>query len=103
MRGAHLIRSAAVVATTTVARGAATAAPAQAHERWFVEDADGGDWGYFFSALPLTLTALVVAAAVVWRLVALRLPTPELRALSPLGRIAPWVPRLVAIHLGVTL
>lgn len=103
MRGAHMIRSTALVATTTVVIGAATAAPAQAHERWFVENTDGGNWGYFFSTLPLTLTAIVAVAAVLWRLVALRLPTPELRALRPLGRLVPWVPRLVAVHLGVTL
>lgn len=49
---------------------------------------------------------LVVAAAVValvWRLAARRLPTPELAPLRPLGRLAPWVPRLLAIHLGVSL
>ena len=103
MRGAHPMRSVALVAVTTVAIGAATAAPAHAHERWFVENSDGGDWGFFFSALPLSLTAIVVVAAVAWRLVALRLPTPELKALRPVGRLAPWVPRLVAIHLGVTL
>jgi uncharacterized membrane protein YphA (DoxX/SURF4 family) len=103
MRGAHPIRSAALVAVTTVAIGAATAAPAHAHERWFVENADGGDWGFFFSPLPLVLTAVVAGAAVAWRMAAVRLPTPELKALSPLGRLAPWVPRLVAIHLGVTL
>src|SRR5688500_5756844 len=102
MRGARTIRSLALVATTTVALGAATAAPAHAHERWFVENSDGGDWGFFFSTLPLTLTAVVAVAAVAWRMVAMRLPTPELKALQPLGRLAPWVPRLVAIHLGVT-
>ncbi len=98
-----MIRSAALVATTTLGIAVATAPPAQAHERWFVENADGGDWGYFFSALPLALTVAVVVAAVLWRAAALRLPTPELRALRPIARLAPWVPRLVAIHLGVTL
>jgi len=97
------MRSVALVAVTTVAIWTATAAPAQAHERWFVDNSDGGDWGFFFSPLPLALTAIVAVAAVAWRLVALRLPTPELKALRPLGRLAPWVPRLVAIHLGVTL
>jgi hypothetical protein len=39
-----------------------------------------------------------------WRYVGLRfLPTPELRPLRFVGRIIPYVPRLLAIHLGVSL
>jgi hypothetical protein len=74
-----------------------------AHERWFVPSAPGGDWGFFFSWLPLTLVAAVVAVTVLWRLVALRIDGPELRFLAPLGRLVPWVPRLLGIHLGVAL
>jgi hypothetical protein len=73
------------------------------HERWFVPSASGGDWGFFLSWLPLTLAALVVAVTVVWRLVALRLDRPELPFLAPVGRLVPWVPRLLGIHLGVAL
>lgn len=73
------------------------------HERWFVENTGGGDWDFFFSTLPLALTAAVLAVTVVWRLVAGRLPSPELSSLRPLGRLAPYVPRLLAIHLGVSL
>jgi uncharacterized membrane protein YphA (DoxX/SURF4 family) len=80
-----------------------SAAPASAHERWFAELADGGDWGFFLSPVPLTLTAAVVAVTVLWRLAARRLPRPELSALRPLGRLAPYVPRLLGIHLGVSL
>lgn len=79
------------------------AAPASAHERWFVEGDAGGDWGFFFSPLPLALTAGVIAVTVIWRLAARRLPSPELPVLSPLGRLVPFVPRLLAIHLGVSL
>jgi uncharacterized membrane protein YphA (DoxX/SURF4 family) len=73
------------------------------HERWFVDSHAAGDWSFFFSPLPLVLTAAVVAVTLVWRLVALRVDGPELRVLAPLGRLAPWVPRLLAIHLGVAL
>jgi len=45
----------------------------------------------------------MVVVAVAWRVVALRLPSPELRFLRPVGRLAPYVPRLLAIHLGVSL
>jgi uncharacterized membrane protein YphA (DoxX/SURF4 family) len=80
-----------------------TAGPAAAHARWFAEHAEGGDWGFFFRPLPLALTAAVVAVAVVWRLAARRLPRPELGFLAPIGRIAPYIPRLLAIHMGVSL
>jgi uncharacterized membrane protein YphA (DoxX/SURF4 family) len=73
------------------------------HERWFVESRPAGDWSFFFSPLPLVLTAAVVAVTVAWRLVALRRDRPELGVLSPLGRLVPWVPRLLGIHLGVSL
>lgn len=79
------------------------AAPASAHERWFVENTDGNDWGFFFSPLPLALTVAVVVTTVLWRVVAHRLPTPELRVLRPLGGLVPYVPRLLAVHLGVAL
>lgn len=73
------------------------------HERWFVESQPAGDWSFFFSPTPLVLTAAVVAVAVIWRLVALRIDRPELPFLAPLGRLVPWVPRLLGVHLGVAL
>ena len=73
------------------------------HERWFVESQQGGDWSFFLSPLPLVLTAAVVAVTVAWRVVALRVDRPELSFLAPLGRLVPWVPRLLGIHLGVAL
>jgi uncharacterized membrane protein YphA (DoxX/SURF4 family) len=91
-------------AAVTLLLPVATAAPASAHERWFVENTGGGgDWGFFFSPLPLALTAAVIAVTVGWRLVARWLPSPELRPLRPLGRIVAYIPRLLAIHLGVSL
>lgn len=76
------------------------------HERWFVHSTPAGDWGHYLAPLPLLLTATVLAVAVAWRLLALRVHRPELpsRAFSaPLSRLAPWVPRLLGIHLGVSL
>jgi uncharacterized membrane protein YphA (DoxX/SURF4 family) len=73
------------------------------HERWFVPSQAGGDWTFYLSWLPLALTAAVLAVAVAWRLVGRLLDRPELGVLSPLGRLVPWVPRLLGIHLGVTL
>lgn len=101
--GRTLGHRAVAVAGLTALTLAGGASPASAHERWFAEPADGGDWAFFFSALPLTLTAVMVAVTVAWRIVAGRLPRPELGFLRPLSRLTPYVPRLLAIHLGVSL
>jgi len=74
-----------------------------AHERWFVESQPAADWSFFFSPIPLALTGAVVLVTVVWRLLALRVDGPELPFLQPLGRLVPWIPRLLGIHLGVAL
>ena len=76
-----------------------------AHETWFVHHADQYplDWGAL--ARPAVLVGVVLAAVVTvgWRLAAQRLPVPELAPLHPLGRLVPWVPRLLGIHLGLSL
>jgi hypothetical protein len=76
-----------------------------AHEKWFVDDpgAFGADWNFALTGPSLALIAAVAVVALVWHLVGARLPRPELRFLEPLGRLAPWVPRLLGIHLGVSL
>jgi hypothetical protein len=76
-----------------------------AHEKWFVDDPSAfpTDWSFAIRPLTLALLASVVLVSVGWRIVALRRPTPELRVLAPLGRITPYIPRLLAIHLGVSL
>ncbi len=51
----------------------------------------------------MLLVAAAFGAAIAWRWVGRRLPRPELPFLRPLGRLAPWVPRLLAIHAGVSL
>src|SRR4029079_5684413 len=73
------------------------------HESWFTNVRPPFDWG--FGAQPMTLLAIVVArwAAVAWRVIGGRLRRPELPFLEPLGRLSPWVPRLLAIHAGVSL
>jgi len=76
-----------------------------AHEKWFVDDpaAFGADWDFALAAPSLVLIAAVAALALIWHLIGGRLPRPELPVLEPLGRLAPWIPRLLGIHLGVSL
>ena len=66
MRGTPTHRPAALAAAVLLA-SLLLASPASAHERWFVKDAPGGDWGFFFSPLPVTLAAVMVVVTVVWR------------------------------------
>jgi hypothetical protein len=76
-----------------------------AHEKWFVDDpgAFGADWGFAFGAASLALIAAVAVVALIWHVVGGRMPRPELPFLEPVGRLAPWIPRLLGIHLGVSL
>jgi hypothetical protein len=76
-----------------------------AHVAWYVDDPFGADLELELLTAPVTLAMLagVVLVAVVWRVVARRLPVPELPVLAPLGRLVPWVPRILAIHVGVSL
>lgn len=74
-----------------------------AHEAWFTDARPPYDWSFFLEGTTLLLAATAVALAAAWRLAAARLPTPEIRLLAPLGRLAPWIPRLLAIHAGVSL
>jgi len=73
------------------------------HETWFEETSAARDWGFLVEPLTLALVAAVVVVAVAWRYAAQRIPSPELRVLSPVGRLTPWIPRLLGIHLGVSL
>ena len=76
-----------------------------AHEKWFVDDPHvfGADWSFARSPISLALIGAVVLAALAWHLVGGRMRRPELPQLAPLGRLAPWIPRLLGIHLGVSL
>lgn len=74
-----------------------------AHEAWFTEVRPPFDWSFASEPSSLALIGAAIGLAVVWRVVARWLPTPELAILAPLGRLAPWVPRLLGIHAGVSL
>ena len=81
----------------------ATATPAAAHERWFTSDAHATAWS--FASRPLALFGLAAALALTfaWRAIAARLRSPELPFLERLSALVPLVPRLLGIHLGVSL
>ena len=74
-----------------------------AHEAWFTQARPPYDWSFALEGATLTLVAAAIAAALVWRFSARFFARPELPFLKPLGRLAPYVPRLLAIHAGVSL
>ena len=98
-------RRTAAVAGTTLTAAVAVASPATAHEAWFVEHPDSYPLDPSALLSPLTLAGIVAAVvvAVLWRAAAVRLPRPELVVLRPLERLVPWVPRLLGVHLGISL
>jgi hypothetical protein len=101
----HLVRRTAAIGGAVATLTALGATPALAHEAWFVEHPTrfALDWAALRSPLTVTGVLLALVTAATWRVVALRLPSPELRVLAPLARLVPWVPRLVGVHLGVSL
>jgi hypothetical protein len=74
-----------------------------AHETWFTPARPPYDWAFAFELPSLILIGAALAITAVWWLADRRLPRPELGFLRPLGRLAPYVPRLLAIHAGVSL
>jgi hypothetical protein len=82
-----------------------TATTTLAHETWFVHHADSYplDWSALARTEVLVGLAAVLLVAAAWRVVAARVGTVELRPLAPLGRLAPYAPRLLAAHLGLSL
>ena len=82
--------------------------PAGAHQEWFVSDPEAYplDFGVLLRPGVVLAVATAVAVTLLVRSVAARLPAPELAAIKPARRLAslvPWVPRLLAAHLGVSL
>lgn len=73
------------------------------HETWFTEERPPFDWWFALEPVSLAVMAAVLVFALVWRWAAGRLPRPEVPRLAPLGRLSPWVPRLLAVHAGVSL
>jgi hypothetical protein len=99
-----LVRTGAVLAATGAML--AVPSPASAHEKWFVPNPGSYPTDWLFVLRPITFTLIVgvVLVTLAWRYVAERfLPTPELPILGFAGRLVPYVPRLLAIHLGVSL
>lgn len=81
-----------------------TAVPVQAHEKWFVDSSQfPTDWSFAANPISLVLIVAALLAAIVWRLFFSKFPSPEIKPLAYLGRLAPWVPRLLGVHLGVSL
>src|SRR5918997_727493 len=74
-----------------------------AHETWFTEQRPEYSWHFLAQPETLAVIAVVVGAAIAWRVAAGRLPSPELPFLAPLRVLGPWIPRLLGIHAGVSL
>lgn len=77
--------------------------PIVAHETWFTEQRPGFTTDLLADPVTVGFVVAVLGVTVVWRAVAARWRVPELAVLEPLGRLAPWVPRLLAVHAGVSL
>jgi hypothetical protein len=74
-----------------------------AHETWFTDHRPGYSWEFLFSPESMILVVAAVVVAMLWRAVSYRITPPELRVLEPFSRLAPWLPRLLGIHAGVSL
>lgn len=74
-----------------------------AHQAWFTDERPPFDPGFLLEPLTLFSITVVVAVVVGWRRLGSRLARPELPFLSRLGTLAPWVPRLLGVHAGVSL
>jgi hypothetical protein len=73
------------------------------HEAWFTEARPPFDWSFALQPATLVLIGAALLVAWLWRAAASRLPAPEIGLLRPLGRLAPYIPRLLGIHAGVSL
>ena len=73
--------------------------PPIAHETWFVDEPPM-DWSFTFEAATLALLGLAVAVTLLVRVVAARFPGVDVPFI---GRMAPYVPFAIRIHLAVAL
>lgn len=85
-----------------------SAGPAAAHQEWFVRDPGAYplDFDALFRPGVLIGAAIAMGLMFLWRSAAARLPVPELSVIKSTRRLAalvPWMPRLLAAHLGVSL
>jgi hypothetical protein len=74
-----------------------------AHETWFTLSRPPYEWSFAWAVPSLLLISGAIGVAAAWRIAGRRIPRPELPLLAPLGRLWPWVPRLLAVHAGVSL
>ncbi len=70
-----------------------------AHETWFVDEPPM-DWSFAFEATTLALLGLAVVVTLAVRVIATRFPGVDVPFL---GRMAPYMPFAVRIHLAVSL
>jgi hypothetical protein len=99
------LRRTGLVAGTASALLVAGGTPASAHETWFVHHPDSYPLVWSQLARPSVVggVAAVGGVALAWRAVAAGVGAPELPVLRALGRLAGWAPRLLALHLGLSL
>src|SRR5215216_1449300 len=71
-----------------------------AHETWFGPDAFPTDWAFAAQTLTLVLLGAAVALTLVVRLIARAAPGVDV---AWLGRMAPFMPFAIRIHLAVSL
>jgi len=77
--------------------------PDFAHTTWFTDERPEYDFGFLLEPASLALVFAAILVAAGWRWAGTRLRQPELEFLAGLGRLAPWIPRILAIHAGVSL
>jgi hypothetical protein len=71
-----------------------------AHETWFDAASYAADWGFVTQPRTLALLAAAVVLALAVRLVAIALPGVDVPAL---GRLVPYMPFAVRLHLAVSM
>jgi hypothetical protein len=71
-----------------------------AHETWFTDDTFAADWGFVTQTPTLLLLLAAVALMVVVRLIARVFPGVDVPAL---GRLAPYMPFAMRLHVAVSL
>lgn len=74
-----------------------------AHTAWFTDERPEFDVGFLLEPASLALVVAAFTIALGWRWASTRLPRPELPFLHALGGLAPWIPRILGIHAGVSL
>lgn len=71
-----------------------------AHQTWFTDGRFPLDWGFASEALTLVLLGAAVALTLIVRAIASRWPGVDV---GFLGRLVPWMPFAVRMHLAVSL